>query len=394
MNKTLLFLLSMLFLSANSNAAEKIVMYDKNAEEAVLEEIIKTGGKVIKKYEFIDAALVYVPDSVSRSISKNITRGLRSIDDNKYRYWLEDFYIPSASQVKGKAKHSEAKVSAAETQASSAERAVVKDAEIPWGVKRVNAAAAWRKNYSRVKVAVLDTGINYKHQDLKSAINGFNAIDNTKTALDDHGHGTHVAGTIAAAANGIGVVGIAPSVKVYAVKVLDNTGGGKPSYVADGIEWSIKNKMNVLNLSLSSYWEPVVGAMVKAAYKAGITIVAAAGNKGNQVRFPANMDETIGVGATGIDDTMAGFSCRGREIDFIAPGVDIVSTTMDGKWNKNSGTSMAAPHITGLAVLAIASGAKGPEEVKSKLKEAASPLTTIPYAWWQGAGMIDAAKIK
>ena len=397
-----------LFFPYGAYATDKIIRYEKEAGEAILENIVRNGGKILKKYSIIDAALVSVPDEAARSIDVRSVRGLRSVEDDEYRYWLaeDSFNIPSVKQIKKKS-------AGTATQASAV--SVVQDAsitegyggdngkkavrytaqEIPWGIKRINAPAVWgRINYSNVRVAVLDTGINYDHPDLKSVRNGYNAIDPSKPALDDHGHGTHIAGTIAAVADGHGVAGVVPGIQLYSVKVLDSDGGGRISAVASGVEWAVKNGMNVLNMSISSRWDSAVDDMITAAYKAGITIVASAGNYGNQVRFPANMEETIAVGAIGTDDTVPEFSCRGRDLDFVAPGVDIYSTTKDGGWGNNTGTSMACPHVTGLAALAVAAGARGPEEVRTALKNAASQLSTVPYAIWQGNGLIDAVKIK
>ena len=392
------------FFSSYSYAADKIIRYEKDAADAILENIVKHGGKILKKYSIINAALVSVPDDAARYIDVRSVRGLRSVEDDEYLYWLaeDSFNIPSVKQIKKKISKTAAPAVSVPSVSRPADGAVSKNRglyysaqEITWGIKRINAPAAWEKiNYSNVRVAVLDSGVNYNHPDLKSVKNGYNAIDPTKPALDDHGHGTHVAGTIAAVADGKGVAGVVPGIQLYAVKVLDSAGGGKISAVASGVEWAVKNGINVINMSLSSRWDSAVDDMITAAYKAGITIVASAGNYGNQVRFPANMKETIAVGAIGMDDTVPEFSCRGHDLDFVAPGVDIYSTTKDGGWGNNTGTSMAAPHVAGLAALAVAAGARGPVEVKTALQNAAIPLATVPYAIWQGKGLIDAAKIR
>lgn len=385
-NSALIFVL-MFLLGPNVNAAQKIITYNAQNADEIFQTIKSQGGKVIKKYSVINAALVEVNDE--RGLDVRSVRGLKSVTDNEVHYWLDnnDFTLPSIKSV-------DFKIPDVPSKPAEVKTAPYADLDASWGVKRVNAQGAWSKDYSKVKVAVLDTGINFNHPDLKSAHDGYNAVSKGEPALDDHGHGTHVAGIIAALSNGQGSVGVVPGVDVYSVKVLSSSGSGANSYILDGLEWAINNKMDVVNMSLSSYWVGPISDMVKAAYKAGITMVAAAGNKGNQVRFPANMAETIAVSASDIQDNMAEFSCRGREIDVIAPGVDVYSTTKDGQWGNNSGTSMAAPHITGLAVLAIASGAKGPEAVRASLKNAAMPLPTIQYKEWQGSGMIDAVKIK
>ena len=223
---------------------------------------------------------------------------------------------------------------------------------------------------------------------------GFNAVDPKKSYKDDQGHGTHVAGTIAAARDGKGVVGVAPLASLYAVKVLDADGNGNFSDVIAGIEWAAKNKMDVANMSLGSdEGNESLRLAVVAAEKAGVVIVAAAGNSsGGPVSFPGTYPQTIAVAASDKTDKFAFFSSKGAEVDLIAPGADINSTKMDGGYEENSGTSMAAPHVAGLAALAIASGARGLAQVKRALEAASAPLKDLKPEE-QGKGLPDAAKL-
>ncbi len=278
--------------------------------------------------------------------------------------------------------------------------AAVEDPEQPWGIRRVNAAASWttpRGQGLGAAVAIIDTGIARAHPDLVGiVIGGFNALDPTKPEAwdDDQGHGSHVAGTIAAKRDGKGVVGVAPLAKLYAVKVLDAEGNGGFSDVIAGIEWAASRGIKVANMSLGAdEGSEALKRAVTAAAKAGLTIVAAAGNSGGPVSFPARYPETIAVAASDIKDGVANFSSRGPEVDFIAPGVNVKSVNKDGGYVELSGTSMATPHVAGLAALAVARGAATPAAVRAMLRKAATPLPAHA-ATLQGRGMIDAAKLQ
>jgi subtilisin family serine protease len=264
--------------------------------------------------------------------------------------------------------------------------------EMPWGVKRVGASDAWTRTQGEgVKVAVIDTGIDATHPDLAGQVaGGFNALTGAKPDAwqDDQGHGTHVAGTIAAKRDGQGVVGVAPKARLYAVKVLDKDGNGNYSDVIAGIEWAASHGIKIANMSLGADEgsEPLHRA-VQAALKAGMTIVAAAGNSGGTVGFPGSYEETIAIGASDVNDKVAEFSSRGPEVDFIAPGVDVLSDKMGGGTVSLSGTSMATPHMTGLAALAIGAGANSPSAIRAALARAAKPLTGLTPDM-QGGGLV------
>ncbi|MBI5247070.1 MAG: S8 family peptidase [Elusimicrobia bacterium] len=273
----------------------------------------------------------------------------------------------------------------------------VADPEQPWGIARVNAAGAWPSTQGQgAVVAVIDTGIDKSHPDLAGVvIGGFNALDPNKPDAwaDDQGHGSHVAGTIAGRRDGKGVVGVAPLVKLYAVKVLDADGNGGFSDVIAGIEWAASHGIKVANMSLGAdEGSEALKRAVTAAAKNGLTIVAAAGNSGSAVGFPASYPETIAVAASDNKDAVAEFSSRGPEVDFIAPGVGVKSVQMGGGYVELSGTSMATPHVAGLAALAVARGARTPSAVRAALNAAATPLPRLTSAL-QGRGMIDAAKL-
>ncbi|MBI5247523.1 MAG: S8 family peptidase [Elusimicrobia bacterium] len=275
--------------------------------------------------------------------------------------------------------------------------------ENTWGIERVHAPAAWGITEGKgVKVAVIDTGIDASHPELTGSVDGgYSAItksENPADYQDDNGHGSHVAGTIAAHRDGKGVVGVAPKARLYAVKVLDADGSGNLSDVVDGIVWAAKNKMDVANMSLGA---PVDSEAMKRAVRfargSGVVVVAAAGNSGGAVGFPGAYPDVIAVAASDSEDKLAGFSSRGPEVDFIAPGVDVLSARMGGGFASYSGTSMASPHVAGLAALVVSQGyvgLNGPDGVFAQLKKAATKLPTEGMtAEMQGFGMLDAGKL-
>ncbi|RLL89266.1 peptidase S8, partial [Mesotoga sp. HF07.pep.5.2.highcov] len=213
-----------------------------------------------------------------------------------------------------------------------------------------------------VKVAILDTGIDPSHPDLAGRVSQGVDFTETGSSFDDNGHGTHVSGTVAAIySNNSGVYGVAPSASLYAVKVLDSTGSGYLDWIIAGIEWAIANEIDVINMSLGtpSDVQPLEDAC-NAAYKADILIVAAAGNSGNKpgnrdtVEYPGGYASVIAVAASDSNDLRASFSSTGPDVELIAPGVSILSSIPGDGYAYYSGTSMASPHVAGVAALVLA----------------------------------------
>jgi len=285
------------------------------------------------------------------------------------------------------------------------------DDEAQWGVKRVNAPAAWPTNQGAgVKVAIIDTGIDPTVPDLKGRVKGgYNAIDEKASWVDDHFHGTHCAGIVAAELDGKGVVGVAPKAELYAVKVLTKEGSGDMFGIMRGIMWAGEHGMQVANMSLGAPQAmDLIRYALQSAVGSGVTFACAAGNDGKAVNWPAAYPECIAVSAlcppgvtnaklcANANEGIAAFSSRGPEVALIAPGVLIPSTVPTSNDPSNvhaySGTSMATPHVAGLAALAVARGAQGPDAVRAALKAAATPLPGLSSSE-QGAGLVDAAKL-
>jgi len=234
-----------------------------------------------------------------------------------------------------------------------------------------------------VKVAILDTGIDGTHSDLEGKVAGGHDFTGIGSYSDDNGHGTHVSGTVAAIySNNIGVYGVAPSASLYAVKVLDSTGSGYLEWIIAGIEWAITNKIDVINMSLgtTSDMQSLEDAC-NAAYEEGILIVAAAGNSGNKpgnrdtVEYPGGYASVIAVAASDSNDARASFSSTGPDVELIAPGVSILSSIPGGGYAYYSGTSMASPHVAGVAALVLAANSELTNvQVRSILQQTAENL--------------------
>lgn len=249
---------------------------------------------------------------------------------------------------------------------------------VPWGVTRIRAPEAWKRSTgARVKIGVIDTGIDFSHPDLQHAIGGgINLINRHMLPIDDNGHGTHISGTIAAASQQAGIIGVAPHASIYAVKAFDHNGNSYVSDIIQGIEWCVRNRIDVINMSFGMKTRSsALEEAVRAAYRAGVVIVASSGNEGRKgfVDYPARFSQTIAVGATTKGQRIAPFCNKGRQIDIYAPGEKIISTWVNGKYNELSGTSMATSHVSGVIALLLSLKPRlTPRQVKLLLKKNAT----------------------
>lgn len=226
---------------------------------------------------------------------------------------------------------------------------------IDYGVQLIGAPLEWKETMGEgIRVGVIDTGADVNHPDLKDRIAEYINFSGDGTLKDLSGHGTHVCGIIAASYNGIGVIGVAPKCDLYVAKAFNSDGSGSSKAIADSLKWLISKKVHIINMSFASDKpSELIYTEIKKAYENGIILVAAAGNDGTDgsVGYPAKWDEVIAVTAVDFDMRFAGFSSSGKEACISAAGKEIYSTYPGGGYKRLSGTSMAAPMISGAAAL-------------------------------------------
>jgi len=242
-----------------------------------------------------------------------------------------------------------------------------------WSHKLLSIPSIWRKSAGQgIKVAILDTGIDTDHQDLKDAI--CETEDFTGDGIEDKGgHGTHCAGIVGARLNNVGFVGIAPKCDLAIGKVLGDNGSGTYDQIADGVDWAVSVGSQIISMSLGGpgssdrLFKSIHNALAK-----GVVIVCAAGNEGsifsNTIGYPGRYGGVITIASHDANGNRSGFSSRGGEIDFMAPGQQIYSTYLDNKYASLSGTSMATPFVAGVCALVMGSKRiKNCEDMRNEL---------------------------
>ncbi|MEK7813111.1 MAG: S8 family peptidase [Candidatus Desantisbacteria bacterium] len=354
-----------------------IVVFDAASSPAERRVVVQQeDSTIIKELSIVSAIVIQLPEEASERAKEAILRYASVVR-------VEDDLIVNASQKPeeiggGKPTKPDPPPPPKET--------------LPWGVDRIDAEFAWINTTGvGVKTAILDTGIDVDHPDLANNLaGGVNIINPKRLFDDDNGHGTHVAGIVAAVDNEVGVIGTAKQASLYGVKVLDRTGSGWMSDIIAGLEWCINNRMDIVNMSLgASSYSQVFQEAITAVYKAGIVQIAAAGNDGGPVSYPAAYTEVVAVSATDNWDYIPSWSNFGPEIDLCAPGVAVYSTYKGGGYKELSGTSMAAPHVTGVAALILENQpAYTPDQVLQVLTSTADNLGYS--AEKQGSGLVDA----
>ncbi len=288
-----------------------------------------------------------------------------------------------------------------------------------WHLDQIGMPAAWPRGRGEgVVVAVIDTGVAYRSAggfvqapDLgqTSFVPGWDFVADDAYPDDEHGHGTHVAGTIAQSTdNGLGVAGVAPSASIMPLRVLDASGAGGWAAIASAIRWAADHGADVINMSLGGGMRSrTVERAIDYAHEHGVVIVAAAGNSSaNAVEYPARHDHVIAVGAVRYDRELSFYSCYGQGLDVVGPGGDtrvdqngdglpdgVLQNTIVGRDVRRfdylawQGTSMAAPHVAGVAALVRASGVTDPDAVERVLRDTAEPVGDVEH---YGAGLVRA----
>lgn len=229
-----------------------------------------------------------------------------------------------------------------------------------WQIANFNMPEVWKETCGEgVVVAVIDSGCDLSHPDLKKCLlKGYNCINPNQEPVDQNGHGSHVTGIIAAENNDFGVVGVANCCKILPIQVLNRMGAGRMDHVVEAIKIAVDKGADLICMSLGTR-NPLdqVHDAIKKAADAGVICFVAAGNAGStkQLLYPAAYDITVSIGAINEDCMRADFSCTGPNLDFVAPGVDILSTVPQASYAIMSGTSQAAPFACGVAALILSS---------------------------------------
>lgn len=362
------------------------------AEDALVRGV---GGNIRYTYRYVNAIAAEVPEAALTGLSAN--PHVRLVEPDLVMYALDDELTNS------------------------------------WGVVRIGAGQVHitLNKGEGVRVAIIDSGVNYNHPDLDgNYVGGWDFIQDDGDPMDVYGHGTHVAGTVCAEDNDngalsgpYGVVGVAPKCALYALRVLDDAGYGYASDLIAAMEWAIANHIQVANLSLG--WDRDPGSLVAQAFanaeQAGMVVVAAAGNngtrsgKGENVSWPARYASVIAVAATDNTGMRAIFSSTGTKVELAAPGVSVFSTWNDSTsplspqpvcrttngitecYKYGSGTSMASPHVAGAAALVIAAGIVDTngnyrinDEVRQRLIDTADDLGAAGRDPQYGYGLVNA----
>ncbi len=354
----------------------------QRSEKEALDFFKENGLQLKKKSPYMDYYLVSAPEGKTVPLSIQTLRGNSNIEYAGYNYICymnltpNDFYWNNQH-----------------------------------GMRQINMPTAWNleTGNSSIIIAVVDTGVDMTHPDLAANIysSGYDAINNDNDATDDEGHGTHVAGIIAAVTNNAtGVSGVAHDCRILPVKVLDSSGSGDTYSLADGLNYCANQNVDVINMSLG--WPvdsggaydpggPVPDAIQKC-YANNIAIFASSGNDGQPyVGYPAAYDQVISVGAVSKNDVKTSYSNWGDVLDIVAPGGDapptedlILSTYPGNSYAWMGGTSQASPHAAGVGALVIARGATTPEAVRFVMQTSAIDLGSSGWDDMYGYGRIDA----
>ena len=388
-----------------------IVMFDAKPGKAAGQAVERAGGRVRRELSLVNGLSIELPRGQLKQLGRE--RGVKSVELDHTVYAL-DHDTPTGDLEYDNA----------------------------WGVQHIGAAAAHAAGVTGagVKVAVIDTGIDYIHNDpdddpyvVDPEFNsnyrgGYDFFNNDSDPMDDNGHGTHVSGILAAEKNGYLVVGVAPQVDLYALKILGANGEGDVSNLILALQWAVQNDIDVVNMSVGTHEvSPALATAVANAAAAGLLMVAASGNTvtiqeiffGCPVTYPGAYPQVLSTTFTNGNDALTGYSCTGPEVDFAAPGDQIFAPVPTGScmlctpygYAPESGTSMASPHLAGTVALLLDAGITDTgspglfDDVKSRLCATANPGwgvqtgfgggTPIPtsdprYPKYFGCGVIDA----
>jgi len=264
-------------------------------------------------------------------------------------------------------------------------------------LQQIDAESGWDQiKNTDITIAILDTGVDLAHPDIKpNLVPGINLLDKDKLPQDDNGHGTNLAGIVGAVGDNImGISGVTWKSKIMPVKVLDENGVGEPFYIGQGIRYAVDNGAKIILLSLGvSVYSPFMKEAIDYAESKDVLIVAATGNNGSRLNYPSEFSNVLSVGGVDSNDKYVTYSNYGYQLDVVAPSEGIYTTKLGGEYTINSGTSMAAPQVAGLAALLFQKYPDmSPKEVTNLIKFTADDVETPGWDIRTGYGRINVAK--
>ncbi|MEM8777990.1 MAG: S8 family peptidase [Cyanobacteria bacterium P01_G01_bin.49] len=369
-------------LSVQGNYDSVVINFREDVPTAVLSEQIEAIAQNYKTTVSLNSVYAIDDHIYTLSGNKTVLENLQKSSLKQYVEYIEPNYIYEVSDIPNDPEYSK-----------------------QWNLHNIHVEKAWEETKGNgVTVAVIDTGVS-RVPDLKQTefVSGYDFVNDRNDVSDDNGHGTHVAGTIAQSTNNnYGVAGIAYEAKIMPLKVLSGQGGGTVSDIADAIRFAADNEADVINMSLGGGGESqVMKEAIDYAHDKGVVIIAAAGNSNqNAASYPARYPKVISVSALDAAGKKAPYSNYGAGVDISAPGGSdsgkIVQETVDPQTGQTvfagfQGTSMAAPHVAGVAALIKASGVSKPDEVLAVLTKSSRKVQEDPFNHY-GAGQLDAGE--
>jgi thermitase len=336
-----------------------VVKYKDNASaSAVKSARAKANGTVMEKNNKLGFEVVKVKGSVEETIEK--LKKDPNVEYAEPNYYLHATYTPNDPYFSSR----------------------------QYGPQKIQAPQAWDiTEGSGAKIAIVDTGVQSNHPDLAGkVVGGWDFVDNDSTPQDGNGHGTHCAGIAAAVTNNsTGIAGTAPKASILAVRVLNNSGSGTWTAVANGITYAADQGADVISLSLGgTVGNSGLQQAVDYAWSKGSVVVAAAGNAGTTApNYPAYYSNAIAVASTDQNDNKSSFSTYGSWVDVAAPGSSIYSTYPTSTYSSLSGTSMATPHVAGVAGLLAAQG-RSASNIRAAIENTADKISGTGTYWAKG----------
>ncbi len=395
---SILFLIYSMFLLKVVNAVEEKDKNPQNEKLNSINDVINQHKDKISDYD--KNILVNYPDkSKEFNFIIRFNQEVKTLNFKKAQK-IKDFQNPSLKLIKSKIEDFNEIISDSNIKYIEIDKPVKipeininpkekENEEITWNIEKTLAKNAWNfTKGDKVIIVIIDSGIDYTHKDLRDrVIGGFSLVDNDY--IDFNGHGTLVAGIVASSINNQGIIGVSPNVSIYSIKIT-NSNTGNLSTVISALEHAIGINPDIILMSFGfDFYSQILKDIIEEAYSNGIILIAAAGNTGDtNILYPAKYDDVIAVGAVDENNQLASFSSYGLDLELVAPGKDILSTTINNQYATVSGTSLAAPHTAGISALIKSyNSSLTNEQIRGKLRNDAFDLGIEGKDQYYGYGL-------